>query len=107
MADGDEKWFEVVSFFDGEKEVELGEVQGHKVIMRGEVGDLKILQIDMEAVGGAQMEHVFAGVRQLIESTEGLEKTIITPAIVEFMKLREVGAEEMKALLEKGEAVAQ
>jgi hypothetical protein len=92
-----DEWYEIVSLRESGGELLPG--TDPEVWVRGTVGEITVVQVDLEGVTSAQQGNILQGLSRLLEDA-GIQKAIIIPQSIRFMRLRRATEEQMHALTE-------
>lgn len=96
-----DEWYEIVSLRDDGGEL-LSE-HDPKVWVRGKVGEITVIQLDLETVAASQQASAIQGISRLLDDA-GIKKAVIMPQSVRFMRLRAATEEQVRALDDQADA---
>ena len=89
-------WFEVVAIAK-EEDNEVVDVEGSHVYIRGEIGDMLVIQIPT----GIDHQNILQGVQRMLDS-EGIEKGVfVIDQDIQMMKLEPVEENKARVMEEK------
>jgi len=92
------EWYEIVSLSESGGELLPG--TNPEVWVRGSIGEITVVQVDLEGVAPAQQGNILHGLSRLLDDA-GIQKAIIMPQSVRFMRLRRATEEQAHALAEQ------
>jgi hypothetical protein len=95
-------WHEIVALH--ETTGEPLSVGNHRVFVRGAIGDVTIVQVDIDPDSQRQQAELMAVGKAL--EVSGIEKALIMPSSVRFMRLRRVSDADAVRLTEQADGKA-